>query len=151
MLHQLDCIVSINSSLDSGTICTLNTRNLSGLSRESQSQYTLGQLRQQHQRKQSHHFQVHDSNISHETHNTRIETNFSMCSYEENTYACGHVLKRLVKHCHFARNDPAHSCFGAWTISKYNNLPTENCPDCIKSGLPRRVNAGAGSGVAVQN
>ena len=63
-----------------------------------------------------------------------------MCQYEGITYACTHSKLRIWKHCHFARNDPNHQCFGAWTIEREIELPKENCPDCVREGYPRLVN-----------
>ncbi|RDI77148.1 hypothetical protein Vi05172_g12905 [Venturia inaequalis] len=46
---------------------------------------------------------------------------------------------RLWKHCHFARNDPNHQCFGTYTIEREIDLPKENCPDCVAAGKARIV------------
>lgn len=62
-----------------------------------------------------------------------------MCQYENISYNCGHHKLRLIKHCHFARNDPEHACFGAWNIKREWSLPYENCPDCVRNGQPQRV------------
>lgn len=69
-----------------------------------------------------------------------------MCQYEGITYACTHSKLRIWKHCHFARNDPNHQCFGAWTIEREVELPKENCPDCVGAGNPRLVNVGDNQG-----
>lgn len=69
-----------------------------------------------------------------------------MCQYEGITYACTHSKLRIWKHCHFARNDPNHQCFGAWTIEREVELPKENCPDCVGAGYPRLVNVGNNTG-----
>ncbi|KAF2427794.1 hypothetical protein EJ08DRAFT_577285, partial [Tothia fuscella] len=45
------------------------------------------------------------------------KTRKRMCQYEQINYACGHSPRRLHKHCHFARNDPSHSCFGAYSVN----------------------------------
>ena len=69
-------------------------------------------------------------------------TNPEMCQYESIHFSCGHVGRRLIKHCHFARNDPNHQCFGAWSIKREWTQPRENCAACIGSGLPQRVIGG---------
>jgi len=53
-----------------------------------------------------------------------------MCSYEKVTYRCGHEKRRLIKYCHFARNDPGHQCFGAWSDKRAWKQPREDCVDC---------------------
>ncbi|KAI4846662.1 hypothetical protein E4T44_04936 [Aureobasidium sp. EXF-8845] len=50
-----------------------------------------------------------------------------MCQYENIHYGCGHAARRLIKHCHFARNDPNHQCFGAWSVKREWSNPTEYC------------------------
>ncbi|KAF2395528.1 hypothetical protein EJ06DRAFT_463857, partial [Trichodelitschia bisporula] len=50
-----------------------------------------------------------------------------MCQYEDIHYGCLHHKLRLIKHCHFARNDPHHACFGAWTVGRTWSLPCEHC------------------------
>ncbi|EOD48215.1 hypothetical protein UCRNP2_4994 [Neofusicoccum parvum UCRNP2] len=64
-----------------------------------------------------------------------------MCQYEAIHYHCSHVGRRLIKHCHFARNDPNHQCFGAWSIKREWKQPFENCPTCVAAGLPQQVTA----------
>ena len=53
-----------------------------------------------------------------------------MCQFEKLNYGCGHEQFRIYKHCHFARNDPEHRCYGAWTISNEMNVPQNKCPRC---------------------
>ncbi|KAG9959816.1 hypothetical protein KCU61_g7163, partial [Aureobasidium melanogenum] len=53
-----------------------------------------------------------------------------MCQYENIHYGCGHTVRRLIKHCHFARNDPNHQCFGAWSVKREWSNPTEYCRNC---------------------
>ncbi|THW21456.1 hypothetical protein D6C77_02758 [Aureobasidium pullulans] len=53
-----------------------------------------------------------------------------MCQYENIHYGCGHAVRRLIKHCHFARNDPNHQCFGAWSVKREWSNPTEYCRNC---------------------
>ncbi|KAI4844927.1 hypothetical protein E4T44_05917 [Aureobasidium sp. EXF-8845] len=53
-----------------------------------------------------------------------------MCQYENIHYGCGHAARRLIKHCHFARNDPNHQCFGAWSVKREWSNPTEYCRNC---------------------
>ncbi|KAF2866323.1 hypothetical protein BDV95DRAFT_505138 [Massariosphaeria phaeospora] len=54
-----------------------------------------------------------------------------MCYYEKVNYvACGHEGKRLIQYCHFARNDPLHQCFGAWSYKRelyQRDMECENC------------------------
>lgn len=64
-----------------------------------------------------------------------------MCQYEAIHYHCSHVGRRLIKHCHFARNDPNHQCFGAWSIKREWKQPFENCPGCVAAGLPQQTGA----------
>ncbi|KAL2025417.1 hypothetical protein VTO58DRAFT_103642 [Aureobasidium pullulans] len=54
----------------------------------------------------------------------------AMCQYENIHYGCGHAVRRLIKHCHFARNDPNHQCFGAWSVKREWSNPTEYCRNC---------------------
>lgn len=63
-----------------------------------------------------------------ETHRSGI----TMCFYEKTTFLCGHVQRRLMKHCHFARNDPGHQCFGAWNDKREWNQLEVNCADCTR-------------------
>ncbi|CCX16153.1 Similar to hypothetical protein GLRG_04280 [Glomerella graminicola M1.001]; acc. no. EFQ29136 [Pyronema omphalodes CBS 100304] len=55
-----------------------------------------------------------------------------MCSWERVEYrACGHIHKRLVGYCHFARNDPFRQCFGVQTTRRERAADaTEQCPHC---------------------
>ena len=62
-----------------------------------------------------------------------------MCNYENITFACGHSKRGLIKYCHFARTDPDHNCFGAWSIKRERRLPLDNCRDCIAAGAPRTI------------
>lgn len=41
-------------------------------------------------------------------------------------------MKRLVEHCHFARNDPNHQCFGAWGLKREWYDEYEYCELCQK-------------------
>jgi hypothetical protein len=54
----------------------------------------------------------------------------AMCQFEKLNYGCGHEQFRIFKHCHFARNDPDHRCYGAWSISKELNAHQNKCPRC---------------------
>jgi hypothetical protein len=56
-----------------------------------------------------------------------------MCQYEGLNYRCGHQKLRIYKHCHFARNDPDHRCYGAWTVSRELNVEGEICPQCARA------------------
>jgi hypothetical protein len=56
-----------------------------------------------------------------------------MCYYEKITFvACGHEEKRLIQHCHFARNDPGHQCFGAWRYKREWNQYSSKCGGCTE-------------------
>lgn len=61
-----------------------------------------------------------------------------MCNYERVCYGCGHEGYRLIAHCHFARNDPFHQCFGVKSIKRTWNNPIENCPGCVQTGKPQQ-------------
>ncbi|KAF1846554.1 uncharacterized protein K460DRAFT_367308 [Cucurbitaria berberidis CBS 394.84] len=53
-----------------------------------------------------------------------------MCYYERiNCGKCRITEHRLIQHCHFARNDPGHQCFGAWNIKRER---THDCDSCIE-------------------
>ncbi|KAK8231424.1 hypothetical protein HDK77DRAFT_485630 [Phyllosticta capitalensis] len=67
----------------------------------------------------------------------------TMCQYEAIHFNCGHVCRRLIKYCHFARNDPNHQCFGAWSIKREWRQPYENCHACVAAGLPQSSSADA--------
>jgi hypothetical protein len=66
-----------------------------------------------------------------------------MCAFDLFEYGCGHGTKKVHKHCHFARNDPAHSCYGAWTIHATYPVPHQNCGLCMRAGLPKERQAGS--------
>ncbi|KAF2129334.1 hypothetical protein P153DRAFT_17835 [Dothidotthia symphoricarpi CBS 119687] len=56
-----------------------------------------------------------------------------MCYYERVVFvACGHEDKRLVQHCHFARNDPNHQCFGAWNYRRQWVEHETECDSCTR-------------------
>jgi hypothetical protein len=60
-------------------------------------------------------------------------TTAEMCYYEKITFvACGHDEKRLIQHCHFARNDPGRQCFGAWRYKRQWNQYSSKCGNCIE-------------------
>lgn len=56
-----------------------------------------------------------------------------MCYFEKVHYtSCGHNEKgRLVQHCHFARNDPGHQCFGAWNYRGAYEQHGMECRECV--------------------
>jgi hypothetical protein len=57
-----------------------------------------------------------------------------MCYYEKISFTCNHFEKRLIQHCHFARNDPNHQCFGAWNYKRERDDPSGRaCEDCIRA------------------
>ncbi|KAL2356324.1 hypothetical protein BJ546DRAFT_827966, partial [Cryomyces antarcticus] len=51
--------------------------------------------------------------------------------YKAISFKCDHLQRRLIKHCHFARNDPKHKCAGAWRITRGWKYPDEICQTCI--------------------
>ncbi|KAF2202252.1 hypothetical protein GQ43DRAFT_392479 [Delitschia confertaspora ATCC 74209] len=64
-----------------------------------------------------------------------------MCQYENMIFPCGHDTRRLIKHCHFARNDPNHQCFGAWTYKRiWERDDTEECPLCPQNRTSSNTN-----------
>lgn len=57
----------------------------------------------------------------------------NMCFYEKiNFITCGHYQKRLIQHCHFARNDPGHQCFGAWSFKREWDQCDSKCDSCVR-------------------
>ena len=62
--------------------------------------------------------------------NPYTRTAIEMCYYERIHFKCGHIKTRLFQHCHFARNDLNHQCFGAWNIKREwenHQLVCDNC------------------------
>ena len=55
---------------------------------------------------------------SHSDSLSSLKTFIEMCDFKLITYTCGHYEHRLASHCHFARNDPNHQCFGVSTCKK---------------------------------
>jgi hypothetical protein len=71
-----------------------------------------------------------------------------MCAYDLIYHVpCGHTERRLKKYCHFARNDPGHQCFGAWTIKDRWEQPRYECENCTKH---RQYAEASGLGGGVQ-
>ncbi|KAL2353093.1 hypothetical protein BJ546DRAFT_127192 [Cryomyces antarcticus] len=70
-----------------------------------------------------------------------------MCQYEAITFRCGHTMRRLIKYCHYARNDPNHECLGAWSVARSFTMPNDDCPPCVSA----RVDAGQGGHQARQD
>ncbi|RMZ06505.1 hypothetical protein D0862_04576 [Hortaea werneckii] len=62
-----------------------------------------------------------------------------MCQYEVIHFHCGHAGRRLIKHCHFARNDPNHQCFGAWSIKREWISANQSCQTCVQREMMRRA------------
>ncbi|KAL2354040.1 hypothetical protein BJ546DRAFT_92182 [Cryomyces antarcticus] len=62
-----------------------------------------------------------------------------MCQYEAIHFKCSHTGRRLIKYCHFARNDQNHQCFGVWSIKRQWSQPQENCQTCISRGRPQHI------------
>ena len=59
-----------------------------------------------------------------------------MCTYAlVHHVRCGHTVKCLKKYCHFARNDPNHQCFGAWSIKENCEQEKYECEKCEKDRL----------------
>ncbi|EMF16776.1 uncharacterized protein SEPMUDRAFT_137520 [Sphaerulina musiva SO2202] len=60
-----------------------------------------------------------------------------MCQYEVIHFECGHSGRRLIKHCHFARNDANHHCFSAWVVKReWRSLQV--CQGCGQQADVRR-------------
>ena len=59
-----------------------------------------------------------------------------MCDYHLITYTCGHHEYRLIRHCHFARNDPNHQCFGVKT-RRVHTPQRIRCYYCTYGLVPR--------------
>ena len=53
-----------------------------------------------------------------------------MCDWEEFQFICGHKKDRLLSHCHFARTDPLHQCFGVKVI-KHTHCQPFHCDPCL--------------------
>ncbi|EMD01103.1 hypothetical protein BAUCODRAFT_153457 [Baudoinia panamericana UAMH 10762] len=53
-----------------------------------------------------------------------------MCQYEVIHFHCGHAGRRLIKHCHVARNTADHQCFGAWSIKREWVSANQLCQSC---------------------
>ncbi|KAF2208786.1 hypothetical protein CERZMDRAFT_17223, partial [Cercospora zeae-maydis SCOH1-5] len=45
-------------------------------------------------------------------------------------FHCGHASRRLIKHCHAARNDANHQCFGPWAIKRQWSFANQICEQC---------------------
>lgn len=57
--------------------------------------------------------------------------NYTMCNHERIIYEdCQHRFLRLISHCHFARNDPFHQCWGVRAIKRLRRIIGEKCPGC---------------------
>jgi hypothetical protein len=54
-------------------------------------------------------------------------------------FSCRHSGRRLIKHCHFARNDPNHQCFGAWSVKREWISANQICHACGQQGVVRRA------------
>lgn len=71
-----------------------------------------------------------------------------MCDFEEFLFTCGHSEVRLKSHCHFARNDPYHDCFGVKVLRKSwrQDGPCEDCVAMITALEAANRQQGAGHG-----
>lgn len=58
-----------------------------------------------------------------------------MCDWEEFQFLCGHHSSRLLSHCHFARTDPYHQCFGVKVIRHVwqQDMACQPCLDAISA------------------
>ncbi|KAL9585790.1 MAG: hypothetical protein Q9212_001303 [Teloschistes hypoglaucus] len=56
----------------------------------------------------------------------------AMCNFEHITYNCQHETYRRISHCHFARNDPVHACFGVKVLKRGWFQAEQDCDDCIR-------------------
>ncbi|RMZ35454.1 hypothetical protein D0859_00401 [Hortaea werneckii] len=70
---------------------------------------------------------------------SKIRNIDEMCQYEVIHFHCGHAGRRLIKHCHFARNDPNHQCFGAWSIKREWISANQSCQTCVQREMMRRA------------
>ncbi|KAF2458955.1 hypothetical protein BDY21DRAFT_197898 [Lineolata rhizophorae] len=52
-----------------------------------------------------------------------------MCELEHMHWVCGHEGDRIIKYCHFARNDPKHYCGGV-QVRKREMWHQYECPSC---------------------
>ncbi|KAF2722722.1 hypothetical protein K431DRAFT_208741, partial [Polychaeton citri CBS 116435] len=58
--------------------------------------------------------------------------------YEVIHFVCHHSGRRLISHCHFARNDPEHVCRGPWSIVREWASANQVCFDCQRAIFERR-------------
>ncbi len=65
-----------------------------------------------------------------------------MCQYEETTYRCGHVMRRVTQYCRYARDEPDHHCWGAWSHTKRTEALDRDCPNCRLAGRKQSSSAG---------
>jgi hypothetical protein len=64
---------------------------------------------------------------------------FTTQKFEVIHFSCRHSGRRLIKHCHFARNDPNHQCFGAWSVKREWINANQVCHACGQQGVVRRT------------
>ncbi|KAI1439224.1 hypothetical protein GGR50DRAFT_8930 [Xylaria sp. CBS 124048] len=57
-----------------------------------------------------------------------------MCDWEEFLFVCSHSELRLKSHCHSARNDPNHQCFGVKVLRHSWFQDGQLCDNCLASG-----------------
>ncbi|KAK5634660.1 hypothetical protein RRF57_010373 [Xylaria bambusicola] len=58
-----------------------------------------------------------------------------MCDWEEFIFVCNHTTLRLKSHCHFARNDPNHQCFGVKVLRDSWFQEGQLCDNCLDKGF----------------
>ncbi|RYC61083.1 hypothetical protein CHU98_g5111 [Xylaria longipes] len=57
-----------------------------------------------------------------------------MCDFEEFVFECQHSVVKLKSHCHFARNDPNHQCFGVKMLRESWRQDGQLCDNCVAKG-----------------
>ncbi len=64
-----------------------------------------------------------------------------MCDWEEFQFVCGHNSSRLLSHCHFARTDPYHQCFGVKVIRHVwvQGVACQPCLDAMRAAVLKRA------------
>lgn len=71
-----------------------------------------------------------------------FSSTLTMCYFEFVHHDCGHVVPRRYSYCHFARNDPFHSCFSVkigkrhWPPPNFP-VPPGKCENCLKAEDPQ--------------
>lgn len=76
----------------------------------------------------------------------RFPSSSIMCDWEEFQFVCGHTAERLLSHCHFARTDPYHQCYGVKVIKNawVQRVACQSCIDAIATRAAHEQQASKG-------